>query len=108
MTKLRGISISLIILLSIATTLWLQLETTSQVWVIVLFGSITPVLMLAGALRKIRNWGNLIALAMIFYTTAGIMDTIASLGEFSLAPLVAALSIGLFFTSIYAQRNEPG
>jgi uncharacterized membrane protein len=105
MTRLRLISITLLIMLSITVMLWLQSDANSQLWVVITFGSIVPVLLLIGALRKSRNWGNLIALAMIFYATVGVMDVVASSGEFLLALAVATISIALFFTSIYAERG---
>jgi|GEM_PF-3509330 len=105
MTRLRLISIVLLILLSFAVMLWLQSDANSQLWVVITFGSVVPVLLLIGALRQSRNWGNLIALAMIFYATAGVMDVVASSGAFLLALGVATISIVLFFTAIYAERG---
>jgi uncharacterized membrane protein len=64
-----------------------------------------PLLLLIGALRQSRNWGNIIALAMIFYATVGVMDVVASSGEFLLALGVATVSVVLFFTAIYAERG---
>ena len=105
MTLLYRISIALLFALSTATTLWLQSDASSQLWVVILLGIATPAVLLLGALRRIRNWGNLIALAMIFYATLGVMDVIASSGEFLLALAVATISISLFFIAIYAQRG---
>ncbi len=105
MKHLRTISILLILALGLTVSLWLQSDTNSQLWVVICFGLIVPALLLLSAIRKPRNWGNLIALTMIFYATAGVMDVIASSGQFILALGVAMVSIVLFFTSIYAERG---
>lgn len=105
MNNLRSISILLLVTLGLIVTLWLQSDTNSQLWVLICFGFIIPALLLLGAIRKSRNWGNLIALTMIFYATVGVMDVIASSGEFILALGVATISVVLFFTSIYAERR---
>jgi uncharacterized membrane protein len=105
MGNLRTISILLILALGLTVSLWLQSDTSSQLWVVICFGLIVPALLLLGAIRKSRNWGNLIALTMIFYATVGVMDVIASSGQFVLALGVATVSIVLFFTSIYAERG---
>ena len=104
MKNLRTLSILLIVILGLTVSMWLKGDTNSQLWVVISFGLILPGLLLIGAIRQSRNWGNLIALTMIFYATAGVMDVIASSGKFILALCVAAISIILFFTSIYAQK----
>ena len=105
MTLLYRISIALLFALSTAASLWLQSDANSQLWVVILLGIATPAALLLATLRRIRNWGNLIALAMIFYATLGVMDVIASSGELLLALAVATISISLFFVAIYAQRG---
>ncbi len=102
MKHLRTISILLILALGLTVSLWLQSDTNSQLWVVICFGLIVPALLLLSAIRKPRNWGNLIALTMIFYATAGVMDVIASSGQFILALGVAMVSIVLFFRSALA------
>jgi len=100
----RMLSLGLLVALAVVTSLWLLLETSSHLWVTIAFGIITPALLLAGALRKVRNWAQLIALAMIFYATVGVMDVVASAGSFNLALGVAVISVALFFSSLHASR----
>jgi len=82
----------------------LVVETTSHIWVTIAFGIAVPGALLIGAIRKVRNWAQLIALAMILYCTIGVMDIVASSGQFMLALSVAVISVLLFFSSLHAGR----
>jgi len=101
----RAITLGLLVLLAVSTSLWLLIETTSHLWVTIAFGISVPALLLLGAIRKVRNWAQLIALAMIFYCTIGVMDIVASSGQFMLALSVALVSVALFFSSLHAARS---
>jgi len=101
----RNITLALTALLGVLTCLWLLTETSSHLWVTVVFGVIVPGLLLLGGIRKIRNWAQIIALAMICYATAGVMDVVASGGSFNFALGVAVVSIALFFSALDTARR---
>jgi len=105
MLNARTVSIALLVILSIVTNLWLITDAQSRTWVIVSIGIAIPLALLIGALRKSRNWAELIALAMILYATIGVMDVVASAGQFGLALAVSGISVALFISSLVAARH---
>ena len=95
----------LLIALGIATSLWLLSDADSLLAVVIIIGGLIPGLLLIVAIRSTRNWAELIALAMVFYATIGLMDVIASSGKDPFALAVALLAVALFFSSLHASRR---
>jgi hypothetical protein len=88
------------------TVVWIATATDLGFPLALALGMGPPLLLLAGALKKIRNWAELIALFMIPYAGVGVMDVVANTQTSTLPLALAGLSVLTFFAALDAKRRQ--
>ena len=94
-------------LLTLIVPWWLQVNAPSFGLIgAILLGAIFPLLLLRMVVKRTRNWSGITALIMIPYSVIGIMEVVATLGEFNSGLLLALVAISNFFLALDAGRRR--
>jgi uncharacterized membrane protein len=91
--------------LTFSTYWWLNDETRMATWQVLACAFLPPAALVYIACKRTRQWAEYIALAMIPYCFAGVMDVVASSGN-QTAPLIMSLAAILsFLAALDASRR---
>lgn len=92
--------------LLVALPWWLIANDMAELlWAAVIGIPVSGLLMFA-AVRQTRNWSGIVALCMIPVACIGVMEIVASAGEFNAGTSLALISIATFFAALDAGRRS--